>query len=149
MKFNIDRLKNIARPMNTEEKAELDTRDNNREWLAMSEKLALKIRHVLRTEKITQTELASRMGVSSAQVGKILSGKENLGLKTICKIEKALGKTLVNIDIVEKEEHESVSSGMYVQMMTIPLSFTSQIIEGDIQSTNSYLSFNSNKNILA
>ncbi|MDE6109196.1 MAG: helix-turn-helix domain-containing protein [Muribaculaceae bacterium] len=50
---------------------------------------------MLRTEKITQTELARRMGVSSVQVSKILSGKENIGLQTIAKIEKALDRSIV------------------------------------------------------
>lgn len=90
MKFNVEKLKQMSRPMTDEEKKDIEFRKENREWLAVSERLALKLRRILRTEGILQSELAERMGVTPAQVTKILSGKENLGLKTISKIENAV-----------------------------------------------------------
>jgi ribosome-binding protein aMBF1 (putative translation factor) len=103
MKFNVDKLKQSSREMTVEEKSDISFREDNREWLALSEKLALRIRHLLRTKNILQTELAERMNVSPAQVTKILSGKENLGLKTISKIERAIGSPIIDIpaEIVE------------------------------------------------
>jgi ribosome-binding protein aMBF1 (putative translation factor) len=95
MKFNVEKMKEIARPMTQEERQEIENRNENRDWLALSAKFALMVRHILRTEKMTQTELASRMGVSCVQVTKLLSGKENIGLQTIAKVEKALGRSLV------------------------------------------------------
>ncbi|MBR4405495.1 MAG: helix-turn-helix transcriptional regulator [Bacteroidaceae bacterium] len=83
--------------MTEEEKKDIDFRMENREWLAISERLALKLRRILRTEGISQNEFAARMEVTPAQVTKILSGKENLGLKTISKIEKAIGQTLIEV----------------------------------------------------
>ena len=79
MKFNVEKLKQMSRPMTDEEKKDIEFRKENREWLAVSERLALKLRRILRTEGILQSELAERMGVTPAQVTKILSGKENLG----------------------------------------------------------------------
>ena len=39
---------------------------------------------------VNQKELAQRMGCTPQYVSKILKGKENLSLETICKIEDAL-----------------------------------------------------------
>ena len=97
MKFNVEKLKQMSRPMTDEEKKDIEFRKENREWLAVSERLALKLRRILRTEGILQSELAERMGVTPAQVTKILSGKENLGLKTISKIENAIGHSLIEV----------------------------------------------------
>lgn len=103
MKFNVEKFKAIARPMTQDEQGEIETREENRDWLALSAKFALLVRHILRIEKITQTELASRMGVSCAQVTKLLSGQENIGLQTIAKVEKALNRSLVSF----REHNES------------------------------------------
>ena len=50
------------------------------------------------------------MGVTPAQVTKILSGKENLGLKTISKIENAIGHSLIEVTMEDNHpvvEYES------------------------------------------
>lgn len=95
MKFDIEKLKQIARPMTETERKEIEQREENRDWQTLSAKFALSLRHILRCERISQTELAKRMKVSSVQVSKILSGKENIGLQTIAKVEKALGRSLI------------------------------------------------------
>ena len=95
MKFYIEKMKSLSRQMTQSERQEIDYRNENREWLALSAKFALLLRQILRTEKMTQTELAERMGVSCAQLTKLLSGKENIGLQTIAKVEKALHRSLV------------------------------------------------------
>lgn len=95
MKFDVDKLKKIARPMTEAERREIEEREENRDWLALSAKFALLVRQILRTEKITQKELARRMKVSCSQVTKILSGKENLSFQTISKVEHALGSSLI------------------------------------------------------
>lgn len=111
MKFNVDRLKEISRPMNQEERHEIESRNENREWLALSAKFALLVRRILREEGMTQKEMARRMGVSSVQVTKLLSGKENIGLQTIAKVEKALGRGLIsfqdNTKVVAAASHTS------------------------------------------
>lgn len=114
MNFDVRKLKEIARQMTDEERAELEYRDKNRDWLEMSEKVALKIRYTLRMLGLTQKELAKRMHVSQAQVAKILSGKENLGLKTFAKLEKALGINLLALDTDASYfgESDTVSAGV-------------------------------------
>lgn len=96
MKFNVEKMKEISRKMTPNEQQEIESRNENRDWLALSAKFALLLRNILRTEKMTQTELAARMGVSCVQITKLLSGKENIGLQTIAKVEKALGRSLVS-----------------------------------------------------
>ena len=49
MKFNVEKLKQMSRPMTDEEKKDIEFRKENREWLAVSERLALKLRRILRT----------------------------------------------------------------------------------------------------
>ena len=109
MKFNVEKFKQISRPMNDKEREEIDYRNENREWLALSSKFALLIRHILKTEKITQSELASKMKVSPGQVSKILSGKENLGLQTISKIEKALGRSLISFCAEKRPDTDNLN----------------------------------------
>lgn len=71
------------------------------DWRMKSAKIALRILNEIKAGKIShemsQKILAEKMGVSPQYVNKILRGKENLSLEAICKIEKALGITLVEI----------------------------------------------------
>ena len=123
MKFNANKLKELSRPLSAAEKDELEFRKDNGEWLAISERLALKIRRILREKGLSQYELAEKMYVSPAQITKILSGKENLGIKTISKIERALGVNLIEISMPEGREsiELSVQSSIRTQQ---PLKYT-------------------------
>ncbi|MDE6479193.1 MAG: helix-turn-helix domain-containing protein [Muribaculaceae bacterium] len=102
MKFNHKKLQQIAKPLSEKERIEMDYQIENRDWLLLSVKLAMKIRRLINAEGISQSELARRMKVSPAQVTKILSGKENLGIKTIAKVESALGKSIFHVDVEEE-----------------------------------------------
>ncbi len=99
MKFNIEKLQEIAKPLPEKERRDMEYQIENHDWLLLSVRLALRIRSLMEAQGISQSELARRMGVSPAQVTKILSGHENLGLKTIAKVEAALGQPLFNIDV--------------------------------------------------
>ena len=72
-------------------------RQANTEWLDVSAAIAIKILRFLREHKITQKELADRLGFSPQYVSKIVKGSENLTLETIYKIQKALGITLIEV----------------------------------------------------
>ncbi|HOW88474.1 MAG TPA: helix-turn-helix transcriptional regulator [Candidatus Omnitrophota bacterium] len=54
------------------------------------ERLALDLRNRRRARKITQAELAKKMGVTQQFIAKVESGTQNLSTSTIEKIEKAL-----------------------------------------------------------
>ncbi len=65
--------------------------------LDMSFALADKIDAVLKEKRISQKELAKRMGKTEAEVSRWLGGTHNFTLRTIAKISNALGINLVNI----------------------------------------------------
>ena len=69
----------------------------NRDWLRMSQDIALSVYHYMQKTGITQRELAKKMDVSAAYVGKLLKGSENLTLETICKLQNAIGESLVSV----------------------------------------------------
>jgi transcriptional regulator with XRE-family HTH domain len=97
MGFNLKRLQDVAKPVSAKELEEAKYREENRDWLLKSMQIALYLEHVLRVREISKKQLAEMIDVTPAQVTKLLSGKENLGLKTIAKIEKALGVSLISI----------------------------------------------------
>lgn len=70
-------------------------RRENRAWLRKSGFIALKVIKALEQQGLTQKDLAGKMKVSPQQVSKILSGKENITLETITKLETALGIVII------------------------------------------------------
>lgn len=143
MKFNVEKLKEISRPMTQSEREEIDVRNENRDWLALSAKFALLLRHILRTEKMTQTQLAMLMGVSSAQVTKLLSGKENIGLQTIAKVEKALGRSLVSFSNNAPTTVFTPAQQVFTQVLTLPVYSPAEkrTVNAHLQESFSVLSF--------
>lgn len=97
MAFNTEKLASVAKPRSEEAKERARFRKENREWLRMSQEIALCLHYYLRNAGLTQKDLADKMGVSAVYVGKLLKGGENLTLETICKIQKAICKNIVTI----------------------------------------------------
>lgn len=102
MAFNLNRLKEVAKQPSEKEREEAMFRDENRDWLLKSALIALEIHRYLRLNGMTQSKLAEKLGISSAMVTKLLSGKENLSLKTICGIERVINFELLKIPSYEK-----------------------------------------------
>jgi transcriptional regulator with XRE-family HTH domain len=105
-----DKLNSLATKSDWIEKA--NKRQENKEWLKYSQKIALKVLRTLREEKISQKSLAEIIGVSPQYVNKIVKGKENLTLETISKLEKALAidlmgapKTSEKTEYIYKEKY--------------------------------------------
>ena len=69
---------------------EAEWRRNNWSWLRHSQKIAVKVLLQMKQEGLTQKALAERMNCTQQYVSKILKGRENLSIETICKIEDAL-----------------------------------------------------------
>jgi len=61
--------------------------------------IAMKMLDRMEELGLTQKMLAERMGCSQQYVSKVLRGRENLSLETLCKIENAL-----NLQIVQEPE---------------------------------------------
>ena len=97
MAFNRKRFEELVTPLNEKEIEIIRRKRENRDQLRMSQEIALCIRYYLRTKEMTQNELAEKMGVSAVYVSKLLRGGENLTIETICKVQKALGVTIINI----------------------------------------------------
>lgn len=97
MAFNTDKLAEIAKPRSEEAKAKAQYRRDNREWIRMSQDIALSLHYYLRKLGMSQKDLAERMAVSAAYVGKLLKGNENLTLETICKLQNAIGEELLSL----------------------------------------------------
>ena len=77
--------------------------EENKEWLDLSAKIAIKILSTLRHNRkenrypATQKDLAEIMNITPQQVNKMVKGTENLTLETISRVEKALDIQLINI----------------------------------------------------
>ena len=76
-------------------KEEADFRVANKSWLRYSQHIAMKMLDKMEELDMTQKVLAEKMGCSQQYVSKILKGKENLSIETLCKIEDALHLTLL------------------------------------------------------
>lgn len=91
MAFDREKLEQIANVRPAENIRRAEERKQNREWMRMSQEIALGIHRHLRLTKTSQREFAEQLGVSPAYVGKLLKGRENLTLETIWKIQEVLG----------------------------------------------------------
>ena len=65
-------------------------RIKNSDWLIFSQKIALRVLNKLDEIEWSQQKLAEEMNVTPQDITKIVSGKENLTLETITKLQKAL-----------------------------------------------------------
>lgn len=97
MTQNIDRLNAIAKPRSEKAKESARRRRENREWLRMSQDIAISVLGYLRRSGSTQKELAEKMGVAPAYISKLVKGQENLSLSTICRLQTVTGLTLISI----------------------------------------------------
>lgn len=102
MAFNLNRLKEVAKQPSVKECEEARFRDENRDWLLKSALIALEIHRYLRLNGMTQSQLAEKLGISPAMVTKLLSGKENMSLKTICSLERVIQFELLKVPSYEK-----------------------------------------------
>ncbi|MDZ7898736.1 MAG: helix-turn-helix transcriptional regulator [Arcicella sp.] len=127
-------------------------REDNKEWLDRSAKIAIKILSKLRNNRNegkspgSQVELAELMGVKPQQVNSIVKGVENLQLQTISRIEMALGIQLVEVcKTYEATTQVNINSKLFVNsiseeyIMTFPNEnsdwlFASKFSENDLMN---------------
>ena len=66
--------------------------ENKREdWVCHSQAIAATMSDRMEELGMTQRALAEKMNCTQQYVSKVLKGRENLSLETLCKIENALG----------------------------------------------------------
>lgn len=102
------RIRAIAKPENEEELAIERDLSENGDLYKTSMRIAMKVRRALRLSGMTQASLAEKIGMDPAVVSKSLNGKANLELKTLVKLEKALG-----INIIDRSISKPVSRPSY------------------------------------
>lgn len=83
-------------------------------YVDKSFEIANQIHYILSEKGITQRDLAKRLGKKESEVSKWLSGMHNLTMKTITKIEIALGEEIILVKKplkeIEFKEDKKVSS---------------------------------------
>ncbi len=79
-----------------EEKARFETEE--RGWLDRSYAIAIEILAELHRQGKKRGQFADELGYTRQYLSKVLKGKENLSLRTIHKLEEALGKKLIHAD---------------------------------------------------
>lgn len=84
-------------PRSSDWRRQVETRREEKDWLQKSAKIAIRIIRALRDSNISQVQLAEFMSVTPQHINKILKGRENMTLETICKLEVALGLELITI----------------------------------------------------
>lgn len=95
MNITSDKLNAYASPTPSAWREEAEERRKNKSWLRYSQMIAMAMLDKMDELGFTQKMLAEKMGCSQQYVSKILRGKENLSLETLCKIEKALNLYIV------------------------------------------------------
>lgn len=69
-------------------------KENNEYWESgIRHKIALALLGQLSDLRLTQADLANRSGVSAAYISRVLSGNENMSIKTIIKLTRAMDLT--------------------------------------------------------
>jgi transcriptional regulator with XRE-family HTH domain len=84
--------------------------------------IAVKISQILASKEIKQKEFASQIGMKESQFSKILAGNTNLTLKTITKIEIALGEDIININVTEQKERKTTLKSDYQEVFVYDFS---------------------------
>lgn len=94
----LEKLKQISEPAPSNWREQAQWRKDNRDWLRKSGRIAVAVLAAIDADPdMSQTLLAEKMGVTKQYISKIVKGQENLSLQTICKLESALGITLVEV----------------------------------------------------
>lgn len=90
MKDVVDKLREHASPTPSKLREVCEFLDKNESWLRYSRHVAITMLKKMDELGMTQKQLAEKMNCSQQYISKILKGRENLSLETLCKIEDAL-----------------------------------------------------------
>lgn len=97
MNVNIQKFESLVSKNDSKWHEKRLSRAQNQIWSKKATDISIKILTHLRKTNTTQSNLAEQMGVTRQYISKIVQGKENLSLATICKIEEILGITLIEV----------------------------------------------------
>ena len=108
MKIDLHRLEQVAVEESKAERTIATDRKDNGDMYKASFRIAMKIKRALRIKHMTKAHLSELMGFDPAIVSRYLSGKANMELKTIVKIEKALDINIIDREISPKKKKEVI-----------------------------------------
>lgn len=97
MKTNTEKFDAHISPKHSGWHEKTNERIANKIWQDKAFEIALRVIRYIRANKITQVRLADDMGMKAQSLNRILQGKENLTLETICRIEAALDIRLIEV----------------------------------------------------
>lgn len=80
---------------------EVEKEQNIKDWAQYSQWIATAMSKRMSELGLTQKMLAKKMNCTQQYISKVLKGKKNMSLETICKIENALGIEIIK-DLNEK-----------------------------------------------
>lgn len=130
----LEKLKQISEPAHSNWREKAQWRKDNRDWLRKSGRIAVAVLEAIDANPdMSQAKLAEKMGVTKQYISKIVKGQENLSLQTICKLESALGITLVEVQIpqasqmatpVEYCQHQWITSKQILMEMTSAIAYS-------------------------
>lgn len=99
MKTNIEKFESLISVQNSDWHKDAEERRVNRSWKDKAFDIALIIINYKNKYNLTQVQLADKIGVSKQYINRVLQGKENLTLESICKIEKALNIMIIDLNM--------------------------------------------------
>lgn len=74
---------------------ETDVKQDKKDWAEYSQLIAAAMSKRMTELGLTQQMLAEKMNCTQQYISKVLKGKKNMSLETICKIENALGIEII------------------------------------------------------
>lgn len=76
-------------------KQETGVKQDKKDWAEYSQLIAAAMSKRMTELGLTQQMLAEKMNCTQQYISKVLKGKKNMSLETICKIENALGIEII------------------------------------------------------
>ena len=131
---NIDILNTLSEGNHSHWLEHAEWREKNASWLDKSAKIALKVLFALKKKGMSKKDFASALGVSPQYVSKLLSGSENMGLETICKMEDILQVPLITVPHEYQTTIYISERTMSKTLFSHPLKITETASEGDYVS---------------
>lgn len=101
MVVNNSRLKEVATPLNESARRRMMERKADRYWKAASSAIAVKVRRQLRIWDTSRVKLAETLGVSPVTLTDYLNGTTNFDLRTLVKLERALGIEIIKVNMLD------------------------------------------------
>jgi ribosome-binding protein aMBF1 (putative translation factor) len=95
IKFNIEALKSMAKPVDLVAEEQRKWLAKNALWLKETGIIAFRILTELKNRKMSQTDLALIMDKTPQYIRRVVKGHENLTFSSIKQFEAALGISLI------------------------------------------------------